>query len=42
MTLKVEYLDDFKVVFKSALGYDQGDLIHEKRPEIGNLVRLSL
>jgi hypothetical protein len=45
MNLKVEYLVEFEVIFKMALDNESGDQvgsIHEKKPEVENLVRLSL
>jgi hypothetical protein len=45
MNLKVEYLGEIEVIFEMALDYklrDQVGSIHEKKPEVENLVRLSL
>ena len=45
MNLKVKYLGEIEVIFEIALGNksrDQVGSIHEKKPEVENLVRLSL
>jgi hypothetical protein len=45
MNLKVEYLGKIEVIFKMALGNESGEQvgsIHEKKPKIKNLMRLSL
>jgi hypothetical protein len=45
MNLKVEYLSEIEVLFEMAVGNESGDQvgsIHEKNPEVENLVRLSL
>jgi hypothetical protein len=45
MNLKVEYLGEIEVIFEMALGNKSGDQvgsIHEKKPKVENLVRLSL
>jgi hypothetical protein len=43
MTLKSEYLREFKVIFEMALGYESGHLagsIHGQKPNVENLVRI--
>ncbi len=45
MNLKVEYLGEIKFIFEMALGDESGNQvgsIHEKKPEVENLMRLSL
>jgi hypothetical protein len=45
MTLKVDFIVEYEIIFKTALGYeslDQVGSIHEKKTEFKNLVRLSL
>jgi hypothetical protein len=45
MNLKVEYFGEIEVIFEMALdneSLDQVGLIHEKKTEVENLVRLSL
>jgi hypothetical protein len=45
MNLKVEYLGEIEVIFKMASGnelWDQMGSLCKKKPEVENLVRLSL
>jgi hypothetical protein len=45
LNLKIQYLCEYKFIFKTALAHESGDpevLFAEKKPRVENLVRLSL